>query len=124
MESPEIKSPPSQQSDSMTLDESNQSSNSEYTMSGDDVQDRQIQLYDKPLPKDGLHPHVQTLSITDLEACLVLENAAFPESERCSREKVQDYSIFYTSLCTCWWEMLHVKASGSDIWRFDRALNV
>ena len=44
---------------------------------------------DRPPGSDsGLHPHVQTLSIDDLEACVALENAAFPENERCSREKV------------------------------------
>ncbi|KAL8653211.1 MAG: hypothetical protein Q9226_003942 [Calogaya cf. arnoldii] len=35
-----------------------------------------------------LHPYVQTLSISDLDSCVALENATFPESERCSREKV------------------------------------
>ena len=45
----------------------------------------------EPRPRwhgSDLHPHVQTLSISDLEACVALENAAFPENERCSREKV------------------------------------
>ena len=35
-----------------------------------------------------LHPYVQTLSLSDLESCIALENAIFPEQERCSREKV------------------------------------
>lgn len=35
-----------------------------------------------------LHPHVQTLSLSDVDICVALENATFPEPERCSREKV------------------------------------
>lgn len=35
-----------------------------------------------------LHPYVQTLSLMDVESCVALENATFPENERCSREKV------------------------------------
>ena len=38
--------------------------------------------------KDNIHPYVQTLSISNLESCVALENAIFPEQERCSREKV------------------------------------
>ncbi|KAL8769749.1 MAG: hypothetical protein Q9209_004365 [Squamulea sp. 1 TL-2023] len=34
-----------------------------------------------------LHPYVQTLTLSDLESCIALENATFPEHERCSREK-------------------------------------
>ena len=37
---------------------------------------------------DNLHPYTQILSMSDLEACVALENAAFPEHERCSRNKV------------------------------------
>ena len=43
--------------------------------------------------KDSLHPYVQTLSLEDLESCLALENAAFPEHERCSREKVNKHIL-------------------------------
>ncbi len=46
------------------------------------------QQEDDPSTKDEFHPYVQTLSIADLESCIALENAAFPEDERCSREKV------------------------------------
>lgn len=42
----------------------------------------------KGTPKDHLHPFVQTLSKDDVESCVALENASFPENERCSREKV------------------------------------
>lgn len=36
----------------------------------------------------GIHPLVQILSLHDLDACGAVEDAAFPEHERCSREKV------------------------------------
>ena len=42
----------------------------------------------KETEEDNLHPYVQTLSIANLEDCVALEKAAFPEDERCSREKV------------------------------------
>ena len=41
--------------------------------------------------ENNLHPYIQTLGIADLESCIALENAAFPEQERCSREKVQEH---------------------------------
>ncbi|KAL8806473.1 MAG: hypothetical protein Q9223_004754 [Gallowayella weberi] len=47
----------------------------------------------KALP--NLHPYVQTLSLSDLESCVALENATFPEPERCSKEK------FTYRLTTC-----------------------
>ena len=37
---------------------------------------------------DYLHPFVSTLTIGDLDACIALENAALPQHQRCSREKV------------------------------------
>jgi hypothetical protein len=37
---------------------------------------------------DNLHPVTQVLSVANLEDCTVLEESAFPENERCSREKV------------------------------------
>ena len=43
--------------------------------------------------RNGLHPYVQTLSLSNLESCVALENAVFPEEERCSREKVADSII-------------------------------
>ncbi|KAL8676162.1 MAG: hypothetical protein Q9224_000861 [Gallowayella concinna] len=43
----------------------------------------------------NLHPYVQTLSLSDLESCVALENATFPEAERCSKEK------FTYRLTTC-----------------------
>lgn len=38
---------------------------------------------------NDLHPYVQALSLSHLESCIALENAAFPEEERCSRDKVE-----------------------------------
>lgn len=37
---------------------------------------------------EPLHPYVSTLSAKDVEACVALEDAAFPKDERGSREKV------------------------------------
>ncbi|KAI4252394.1 MAG: hypothetical protein L6R42_007983 [Xanthoria sp. 1 TBL-2021] len=42
-----------------------------------------------------LHPYVQILSLSDVDSCVALENATFPENERCSREK------FIYRLTTC-----------------------
>lgn len=36
----------------------------------------------------SLHPYTRPLTITDLDSCVALENAAFDENERCSPEKV------------------------------------
>lgn len=38
--------------------------------------------------RNDLHPYVTNLSLSDVESCVRLEEAAFPENERCSREKV------------------------------------
>lgn len=37
---------------------------------------------------DNLHPFTQVLSISNVDDCVNLENEVFPESERCSRDKV------------------------------------
>ena len=39
--------------------------------------------------RDKLHPYTQTLSLSDIESCILLEEAAFPPNERCTREKVR-----------------------------------
>lgn len=60
--------------------------------------------------RNDLHPYTQTLSLSDLDSCVALENAVFPETERCSKEKVappRSYSIlihFYLepSICIAW----------------------
>lgn len=42
----------------------------------------------KVTERNDLHPYVQTLSLSNLDGCVALENAVFPKEERCSREKV------------------------------------
>ena len=81
--SPEMKSP-SNRSDS---DEPEDTAN-EYSIFRDERDEMEVELSAKLKANDDLHPHVQVLSINDLEACVALENACFPEHERCSREKV------------------------------------
>ena len=57
----------------------------------DPSDDREMQLSNSlrtGTEKANLHPYVQALSIADLEGCLALEEACFPEEERGSREKV------------------------------------
>lgn len=81
----------------------------EFTIHRDESTDynahqlRGIQV--KANDENNLHPYVQTLSLSDLESCVALENAVFPEHERCSREKVDIFSdsilvrIFRSRLC-------------------------
>lgn len=38
--------------------------------------------------RDDLHPYTQTLTLNDVESCVILEEAAFPPQERATREKV------------------------------------
>lgn len=42
-----------------------------------------------------LHVYTQTLSPSNIESCVVLENAAFPPEERASRQKVSSQSLCY-----------------------------
>jgi hypothetical protein len=39
----------------------------------------------------GLNPYKQALNVSDLESCLVLENACFPPELAASRDKVRRY---------------------------------
>ncbi|KAL6717208.1 hypothetical protein ACLMJK_005123 [Lecanora helva] len=48
---------------------------------------------------DDLHPYVQTLSVSNLESCIALENAIFPEQERCSPEKFRYRLTVCPELC-------------------------
>jgi hypothetical protein len=44
--------------------------------------------------RDNLHPYTQTLTLSDVESCVILEEAAFPPQERATREKVsQPFSV-------------------------------
>lgn len=54
---------------------------------------RRPPMNDKTNQRDRLHPFVQTLSISNVEDCVRVEEGAFPEHERCSREKVRRYQI-------------------------------
>lgn len=38
--------------------------------------------------RDDLHPYTQTLTLSDIDSCVLLEEAAFPPQERATREKV------------------------------------
>lgn len=42
--------------------------------------------------RDDLHPYTQTLTLNDVESCVILEEAAFPPQERATREKVSQPS--------------------------------
>ena len=83
--SPEMKSP-SNRSDSDEPEDTPASN--EYSIFRDERDEMEVELSAKLKAHDDLHPHVQVLSISDLEACVALENACFSENERCSREKV------------------------------------
>jgi hypothetical protein len=67
----------------------------------DNNEDRPVQQPDKPAQgtmfaaqaqknskRDDLHPYTQTLTLRDVESCVILEEAAFPPQERATREKV------------------------------------
>jgi hypothetical protein len=75
----------------------------ELTKSPDDIQGQQASMDDEnEMPegglfsqlaqrnekRDALHPYVQTLSPSDVESCVRLEEEAFPPQERATREKV------------------------------------
>lgn len=64
---------------------------------------RNAQGDDKAL--SDLHPYVQTLSLSDVDSCVALENATFPEHERCSREKVNGQHLLghIASISSCAW---------------------
>ena len=77
----------------------------EFTILRDESEDREVQLSNSMRRGDekrNLHPYVQLLSLSDLDACLALEDAAFPEQERCSREKVRFHGILcHGAVTTC-----------------------
>ncbi|MCJ1286699.1 hypothetical protein MMC26_006045 [Xylographa opegraphella] len=92
-ESPEAKTPRPINSQ----DEEQLPSNA-FTIVRDESDDREQQLSNTLRRSDEkikLHPYVQLLSLSDLEACVALEAATFPEHERASREK------FIYRLTTC-----------------------
>ncbi|MCJ1314726.1 hypothetical protein MMC15_000038 [Xylographa vitiligo] len=92
-ESPEAKTP----RPNASQDQEQLPSNA-FTIVRDESEDREQQMSNRLRrsdEKNKLHPYVQLLSISDLEACVALEAATFPEHERCSREK------FIYRLTTC-----------------------
>ena len=96
-ESPEAKTPRS----NTTQDQEQLPSNA-FTIVRDESDDREQQLSStlrRRDEKNKLHPYVQLLSISDLEACVALEAATFPEHERCSREKVCFLFSYQQSIC-------------------------
>lgn len=66
-------------------------SNSEQQQQPDD-KPRQGTMFaeqaQKNSKRDDLHPYTQTLTLNDVESCVILEEAAFPPQERATREKV------------------------------------
>lgn len=44
--------------------------------------------------RDEIHPYTQTLSLSDIDSCVLLEEQAFPPNERCTREKVSPCFLF------------------------------
>lgn len=72
---------------------SSQNKEAESNMTADHDQDSDTTEYMDELGqsnarRDPLHPYTQTLSLSDIESCIRLEDAAFPSQERCTREKV------------------------------------
>lgn len=43
--------------------------------------------------RDELHPYTQTLKLSDIESCILVEDETFPPQERCTREKVSHSTI-------------------------------
>ena len=66
-----------------------------FIIHSDDSEDSTMK---KKNEEKNIHPYVQTLSLSDLESCLAVENAAFPEPHRATREKVATflYNIWFT----------------------------
>ena len=55
------------------------------------------QLSQKNTERDKIHPYTQTLKESDIDSCVKLEEATFPEHERCTREKVS--LSFFNQAC-------------------------
>jgi hypothetical protein len=80
---------------------------------------------------DDLHPYPQILSLSDLEACVALEDAAFPEHERCSRDKVcltlsihfnpNDHKSWPNPKGAMGHVLLHKSEFGPQKWQYSHA---
>ncbi|CZT19512.1 related to polyamine acetyltransferase [Ramularia collo-cygni] len=78
---------------------SERDSSYEQSMSQQDEDQMIATLSQRSTQLDELHPYTQTLSLSDIESCVVLENAAFPPEERASREKFQYRLKHCSELC-------------------------
>lgn len=70
----------------------------EFTIHRDEPSGTNAQLRDwraRSDEKNDLHPYVQTLSRSNVDSCVALEDSVFPEHERCSKEKVRLRSSMY-----------------------------
>jgi len=70
----------------------------EFTIHRDEPSGTNAQLRDwraRSNEKNDLHPYVQTLSRSNVDSCVALEDSVFPEHERCSKEKVGLRSSMY-----------------------------
>ncbi|MCJ1468131.1 hypothetical protein MMC07_006759 [Pseudocyphellaria aurata] len=65
--------------------------------------------------RNDLHPYVQTLSLADVDSCVALENAAFPENERCSREKFNYRLSACSELCLGLFSTFDADAPTSSV---------
>ncbi|KAI9699150.1 MAG: hypothetical protein M1820_007229 [Bogoriella megaspora] len=57
----------------------------DVTSSGEDAGSEEA--LEKANKRGSLHPYIQMLTDQDIESCLKLEEATFPQHQRCSREK-------------------------------------
>lgn len=62
--------------------------NGRYVMINNADDDGQQGEEDQTRTLRSLHPYTRPLTISDLDSCIALEDAAFAENERCSPEKV------------------------------------
>jgi hypothetical protein len=62
---------------------------------------------------DNLHPYTSILSVADVDQCVELEKSAFPENERCSREKVCSipFSFMFFISSSIFESRVHAKQS-------------
>jgi hypothetical protein len=73
------------ESPNSTEETEEQQSNGQYIL----ITDHQGTSSKRPNSIGKLHPYTRLLTISDLESCVALENAAFPiEQERATRDKV------------------------------------
>lgn len=74
------------------------SSNRPTLIDMDDEEHMINQLSQRNDKRDELHPYTQTLKESDIESCVTLEEATFPENERCTREKVSPNSTLLPAM--------------------------